>query len=288
MENTQSTYWFTMGQLEPLGDTMITKMLSSLREEELLTFAKVYKLDINTSLLNKSWLLVGEELQQEVAVKALTKIREASFSQPINHLFWREVDYDYNEELAYSLLEGDSYEFRKIILTNMSLVEMKSLVRVNNIPVRTNCNKISMIEDILKHIDQRKMSESLQVTEVNYLEESKEVVHTGSPEAEKLHLITNYVWEHPILTTKKDDSGHLYVVGLDRKIRKVADWVLNDASGDTAVSPKHFHLLAKELRCDYDSATFADVCSLFVDKKLEGEWTKLHHYLPKEEDEYTL
>ncbi len=54
---------------------------------------------------------------------------------------------------------------------------------------------------------------------------------------------------------------------------------------DHAIDPGAFHDYCVENGYFYDSKTFAQVCVHWVEDVLDSDWTKLHHYLPTENNE---
>jgi len=91
---------------------------------------------------------------------------------------------------------------------------------------------------------------------------------------------------NPILTLENYEKWYsMYIIYPNGKVEQVSPSL--DDTYDTwmghAVYPSYFHLVAKRLGCTYDNRTFALVCERFVEDVLEGNWTSLHQYLPKEE-----
>jgi len=89
----------------------------------------------------------------------------------------------------------------------------------------------------------------------------------------------------PILTMENYDKWYeMYIIHPDGQIQSFVHSENKETTPHTwynhAVYPAYFHLSAKRLGCTYDSRTFATVCERFVDDVLDGDWTKLHRYLP--------
>lgn len=78
----------------------------------------------------------------------------------------------------------------------------------------------------------------------------------------------------------------VYDVHPDGKVESISQSFGNEDAFNTwyghAVYPDYFHLSAKRLGCTYDNRTFAMVCERFVEDVLDGDWTALHEYLPKQ------
>ncbi|AMO35323.1 hypothetical protein [Lysinibacillus sphaericus] len=89
----------------------------------------------------------------------------------------------------------------------------------------------------------------------------------------------------PLLTMENYEKWYsMYIIYPDGKVEKFSSSTKEncDTWYDHAVYPSYFHLIAKRLGCTYDNRTFALVCERFVEDVLDGDWTALHNYLPKE------
>lgn len=89
----------------------------------------------------------------------------------------------------------------------------------------------------------------------------------------------------PILTMENYEKWYsMYIIYPNGIVEKVPPSLEDtcDTWYDHAVYPEYFHGTAKRLGCTYDNRTFAMVCERFVEDVLDGDWTVLHDYLPKE------
>ncbi|MBD8523812.1 hypothetical protein [Lysinibacillus fusiformis] len=89
----------------------------------------------------------------------------------------------------------------------------------------------------------------------------------------------------PVLTMENYEKWYcMYIIYPSGKVEKVTPSLEDtcDTWYDHAVYPSYFHLIAERFGCTYDNRTFALVCERFVEDVLDGKWTALSEYLPKE------
>lgn len=100
-----------------------------------------------------------------------------------------------------------------------------------------------------------------------------------------LPLITQYPVGRMLTAEDYLKWYELYVVDAETQTVQAVSFDethLLDGWRDHCIVPASFHALAQALGCTYDSATMAAVCQHFVTNHLDGDWTQLASYLPRE------
>lgn len=109
-----------------------------------------------------------------------------------------------------------------------------------------------------------------------------------------LPLITQYITDfneqpHDMLTMENYEKWYyMHIIRKDGTVERISQAVIPDDPHDYgwidhAVKPYAFHKTAMGLGLKYDNRTFALVCERFVEDALDGDWSKLCRYLPKED-----
>lgn len=76
-----------------------------------------------------------------------------------------------------------------------------------------------------------------------------------------------------------------YIIHADDRVESITfgdfDGAINGPdTKDHCINPSAFHATAIELGLNYDDRTFALVCERWVEDYLDGDWTRLHEFMP--------
>lgn len=164
------------------------------------------------------------------------------------------------------------------VLDRLEYKELQTFAKLNDLESYMHSNKPDSVKSLSKHIGSLNLNKRKQ--------QAKNFINQGTQPFPKpnLSLISELSYGTPLLTVAKGKMYGLFILEPDNSITVVDDDnpLIFDGWADHCMNPNNFHLLAKELGCEYDNETFAYICHQWVENYLNSDWTKLHKFLPKQ------